>query len=352
MAAQIASGLRDVLPESEIVALPIADGGEGTAGVICSARGGKWISCKAHDALGNPIDARYCVLGDGNVAVMEMSEAAGLWRVPPAQRDPMVAGSSGVGEMLLHAAQHELSEIIIGLGGSATNDGGVGMARTFGFRFLDATRKELGVHVSDLLRLESIESPQESQRLPAIIGAVDVRNHLLGKQGATRIFGGQKGASAEQLDLLESALTRLAEIVARDLGGEHHLRAGAGAAGGLGFGLAAFCGATLRSGFDVVAEAVHLRAQIAKSDVVITGEGRLDAQTLQGKVPEGVARLARQLDKKVYAIAGTQEPDIQLEKMFDAIFLLAQGSIGKQEAVENAAHLLRLRARELAKTFL
>src|SRR6202030_42927 len=229
---------------------PVADGGEGSASAIHRAAGGEWVSCAAHDALGRPIEARYLWMPERATAVMEMSETAGMWRIAPAERDLREANTFGVGEMLDHASKQGATKIVIGLGGSATNDGGFGMARALGFQFLKnahAVEK-----TEDLLKLDRIVRPQRT--LPEIIAAVDVQNPLLGPRGATRTFGPQKGGTQEQLERLEQALSRLAEIVARDLGSHFKDTPGAGAAGGLGFGLLSFCGAAIRPGFDVVAD--------------------------------------------------------------------------------------------------
>jgi glycerate kinase len=277
---------------------------------------------------------------------MEISEACGLWRVPTEMRDPDRASSFGAGELLLAAIGSGAKKIIIGLGGSATNDGGVGLARALGFHFLDAEGRELERTVSDLVRLERVVSPQEL-RLPDIIAAADVLNPLLGARGATRLFGAQKGATPQQLDALEEALARLAEIAGRDF---REVR-GAGAAGGLGFALLTFCGASLRSGFDVVAESIGLEAAIEAADVVITGEGRLDVQTLEGKAPAGVARLARKLGRKVYGIVGAIDDAPEVRALFDGVVALSADETESRDAMANAAERLRARARELALNF-
>jgi glycerate kinase len=335
IAEAIAAGIRDSLPHAEITLLPIADGGEGTAEVICAASGGEWHECEVHDPLGRPVVARYCTIENGATAVMEMSEASGLWRLAEDERDPLITSSFGTGEMLLDAAQRGAKEIIIGLGGSATNDGGVGMARALGFRFVDSDGVDLPPFTTELLRLARIEAPAEL-RLPTITAAVDVHNPLLGERGATRVFAPQKGAKPEHLELLERALARVADVVA----GEHRDAPGAGAAGGLGFALLAFCGAELRSGFDVVAERVGLPAAIRDADVIITGEGRLDAQTREGKAPYGVAKLARAAGKKVHAIVGATTGEA--DALFDRVLVVG--------SIDGAADLVRLRARELART--
>src|SRR5262249_34629063 len=205
---------------------------------------------------------------------------------------------------------------IIGLGGSANNDGGFGMARALGFRFFE--RKKEIENVSNLATLKRIEKPKKLE-LPKIIAAVDVKDPLLGKNGATQVFGPQKGGTAEQLEKLERALTRLANVVAEQFGFDHRNEAGAGAAGGLGFGLMSFCGARIRPGFDVVAESVGLEAKMKDVDLVITGEGSLDRQTLEGKTPAGVASVARKLGKRVFALVGRVSEDRQVRELFDGI---------------------------------
>jgi glycerate kinase len=362
VAENIATGLRDVLPDAKIEMVPMADGGEGTAEVICNARGGSWVQCKAHDPLGREIDARYAWIGEEKVAVMEMSEAAGMRRLSENERDPLRATTFGVGEMILDAVSRA-REIIIGLGGSATNDGGFGMARALGFRFFSGA-KELSGGVSDLRDLTRIEAPvaagvspanstTQPTRLPPqlrIIAAVDVKNPLLGENGATRVFGPQKGATKANIDILERSLTRLADVIAKEFGIDYRNEPGAGAAGGLGFGLMSFCGAKIRPGFDVLAEAVGLEAKIKDADIVITGEGSLDRQTLEGKTPAGVARLARKLGKPVFAIVGRATKDQEVREVFDAVYENARPGMSQEENMKRAAELLRENARELAKS--
>jgi glycerate kinase len=272
--------------------------------------------------------------------------------------------------MILDAANRGANEIIIGLGGSATNDGGWGMARALGYRFFSNAR-ELKEDVSELRNLAKIElrvaanaspartlSPASSKmqptRLPpqpTIIAAVDVRNLLLGENGATRVFGPQKGASKDELNILEQALTRLADVVAKEFDFDYRDKQGAGAAGGLGFGLMSFCGATILPGFDVVAEAVGLESKMKDVDLVITGEGSLDRQTLEGKTPAGVARMARKLGKKVFAIVGRASEDGEVRGIFDGVYQNARPGMSEKENIERAAELLRENARELARTF-
>jgi glycerate kinase len=246
--------------------------------------------------------------------------------------------------MILDAAERDARQIIIGLGGSATNDGGFGMARALGFRFEQEHERR---RVSDLITLTRIEKPKDL-KLPKIVAAVDVRNPLLGVNGATRVFGPQKGATQNQIGELERALTRLADVVAERFGFDYRDKPGAGAAGGIGFGLMSFCGATIRPGFDVVAESIGLEAKMKDVDLVITGEGSLDRQTLEGKTPAGVARLARKLGKRVFAIVGRATEDRQARELFDGVYQNARTGMSEEENMKKAADLLRENARELA----
>jgi glycerate kinase len=364
VAENIELGLRCVLRDAEIAIAPMADGGEGTAKVICNALGGSWVKCKAHDPLGREIDARYAWIANRNLAVMEMSEVAGMRRLSESERDLLLANTFGVGEMILDAARHGAREIIIGLGGSTTNDGGFGMARALGFRFCAGDR-ELNGNVSDLRVLTRIEpSPQSSLsgrggreasgegtwRLLRITAAADVQNPLLGASGATQIFGPQKGASDDKIDILERALAKLADVVSIGFGVDYRDEPGAGAAGGLGFGLMSFCGAKIRPGFEVVAEAADLESKMENFDLVITGEGSLDRQTIEGKTPAGIARLARKLGKPVFAVAGCTDGDKQVRELFDGVYVLGRPGMSENEKMKRSEELLREKAQELAKS--
>ena len=340
---RIAAGLRAALPGAEIEVTPIADGGEGTAAAILRSADGEWITCGASDALGRPLQARYVFLGQQRLAAIDMSAAAGMSLLLPDELNPLLASTSGVGQMLLHAAGLSVREVIVGLGGSATNDGGSGLARALGYRFLDRDGSDLPNEVPALLDLAQISSPNELS-LPSVVAACDVENPLLGPGGATNVFGKQKGAGREDLELLERALTRLADVAAQTFGRDAREKPGAGAAGGLGFGLMTFCNATVRSGFEVVAEAIDLRSKIARADLVITGEGKLDRQTLAGKGPAGVARLARELRRPVYAIVGQASEEAEVRRLFEDVLTVDDSSPGYRDT----AQLLEDRGRELA----
>ncbi len=364
VAESVAAGLREVLPDAEMDVAPMADGGEGTAEAICDALGGSWLKCKARDPLGREIEAHYAWIDQGKLAVMEMSEAAGMKRLRPNEFDVDLATTFGVGEMILDAAERDARQIIIGLGGSATNDGGFGMARALGFQFF-AGRKQLNGPIHELDKLTRVVAPSpaasrlplsegedrgEGEALAKIIAGVDVKNPLLGQNGATRVFGPQKGATPNQIGELERALTRLADVVAEQFGFDYRDKPGAGAAGGIGFGLMSFCGATIRPGFDVVAESIGLEARMKDVDLVITGEGSLDRQTLEGKTPAGVARLARKLGKRVFAIVGRATEDRQARELFDGVYQNARTGMSEEENMKKAADLLRENARELANS--
>jgi glycerate kinase len=345
VAEAIEAGLRAELPDAKIEMVPMADGGEGTAEVIGEALGASWMNCKAHDPLGREIEARYAWIDTTKLAVMEMSEAAGMRRLQPSELNPEIATTFGVGEMLLDATNRGANEIIIGLGGSATNDGGFGMARALGFQFLGEKKIEKPL---DLVGLERIEKPKRLE-LPRITAAVDVKNPLLGENGATRVFGPQKGATRDQLDKLERALTRLADVAAEQLRFDPRNEPGAGAAGGLGFGLMSFCDAKIQPGFDVVTKSVGLESKMKDVDLVITGEGSLDRQTLEGKTPAGVAQLARKLKKPVFAFVGRATEDRQVREMFDGVYQNARAGMSTEENMKRAAELLRDNARQLGK---
>ena len=370
VAQHIAEGLLDVLPDAQIEIVPMADGGEGTAEAIFAARTCSWLECKAHDPLGREINARYGWIDQKKLAVMEMSEAAGMRRLAESERDPIRATTFGVGEMFLDAAKRGVKEIIIGLGGSATNDGGFGMARALGFQFF-AGENELAGAVTDLQKLTRVVSPSPRALRPPlpegedegegnmldvfhssklnIIAAVDVKNPLLGKNGATRVFGPQKGATKNKIDALERTLARFADVVAEQFGFDYRNEPGAGAAGGLGFGLLSFCDAKVRPGFEIVAEAVGLETKMRDADLVITGEGSLDRQTLEGKTPAGVAQLARKLRKPVFAIVGRATEEREICELFDGVYQNARPGMSQKENMSRAAELLRENARNLAR---
>jgi glycerate 2-kinase len=357
-ATAIAEGWRAGCPAGlnlEFSCRPVADGGEGTAEVICEALGGSWVSCTVRDPLERPVAAKYALVSKGAVrtAVLDMSEASGLWRVAPYERRVERQSTYGTGEMLAHALRcGRADRVVIGLGGSATNDGGMGLAAALGFRFLDGPGLVLEPIPANLSRLERVIPPPDLSWVSGrVVAAVDVFNPLLGERGATRVYGPQKGVVGEtEIRVLEAGLSRLADVVADWRKDDLRDRPGAGAAGGLGFGLMAFCGAEVRRGFDEVAELLRLAEAVAASDLIITGEGSLDAQTLEGKAPVGVAGLARHFGKPCIAFAGRINPAARplLLEHFDEITALADTTVSAEEAIRRASELLRARAAELA----
>ena len=309
VASAVARGIRRIWPDAACRELPLADGGEGTVRALVTATAGQYEVARVHDPLGRPIEAVWGRLGDGVTAALEMAAASGLSRLTRTERDPLRTSSRGTGELILAAAASGAERIIVGLGDSATNDGGAGMARALGYSFLDRDGREIAEGGEALIRLHRAQG-QTDGRISAsrIEVACDVWSPLLGTQGATAVFATQKGAGPGDLVTLERALTRYAEVLEAFVGRELRDVPGAGAAGGLGVGLLALLGATLRSGAELVLDAVQFSAALQRCDLVITGEGRIDAQTSQGKVVGAVAKAARRAGIPVVGIAGDVGP--------------------------------------------
>ena len=348
-AALIAEGVGAAGGGHELRLLPIADGGEGTADAVRAALGGKWVEAASHDARGRPVSGRYVWLEAERVAVMEMSAVAGLASLTPEERAPLDATSYGVGELIRDARERGARRIIVGLGGSATNDAGVGMAGALGWRFLPEPEATAWIAPRDFPAVTGIAPPSisgsETDEWPEIVAACDVTNPLLGPRGATRVYGPQKGATAETVETLENALRHVADLVAKQAGHDERDTPGAGAAGGLGYGLLSFAGARLTSGFSLVAELIGLEAAIRECDLVLTGEGCLDGQTLDGKGPAGVAALARRHGKPVIALAGRVRREAREAGLFDRCVALAEDDVPTEVALREAAPRLRAAAK-------
>jgi glycerate kinase len=305
VASAIALGVRRAWPSARVEEMPLADGGEGTVRSLVTATNGGIRRSPVHDPLGREIDAEWGVLGDGTTAVVEMAAASGLPLLRPDERDARITSTRGTGELILAAAASGAHRIVIGIGGSATNDGGAGMARAFGYRFLDRDGNELPEGGAALARLGRIDGQTDPRLVrPSIEVACDVRNPLLGPEGASAIYGPQKGATPEIVRELDAALARYADVVEAFVGRPIRDVPGAGAAGGLGAGLLAFLDARLVSGAELVLRAVRFSDRIAGADLVITGEGRIDRQSGYGKLTGAVTAAARRAGVPVVAVAG------------------------------------------------
>ena len=309
-AQAIARGVAAAVPQAETVLAPVADGGDGTLNALVDATGGQVFNQTVTGPLGQPLEAQWGVMGDGNTAVIEMARASGLALVPQRRRNPRITTTVGTGEILKKALDQGFTRVIVGLGGSATNDGGAGMAGALGARFLDANGRPLPPGGAALSRLASIDTSALHPRLgeASIVAATDVTNPLCGPDGASAVFGPQKGASGEVVLELDAALANFARIVQRDVGVDVADRPGAGAAGGLGAGLMAFAGAQLQSGIDMVCQVLDFDSHLAGADLVITGEGRADRSTIFNKAPVGVARHAQAYGVPTVLLAGGLGP--------------------------------------------
>jgi glycerate kinase len=350
-AEAIARGLRRALADAAIATLPLADGGPGTLDALAAARGGVLRYVAVSDPLGRPVQARYGLIDD--TAVIETAAANGLVLLRPEERDPARATTYGAGELIRAALDAGCRRLLLGIGGSATNDGGAGMAQALGFRLLDAHGAAIGRGAAPLAQLARIDAAGADPRLreAGFEVAVDVQNPLCGPQGATAVYGPQKGVQPEQVAALDAALRRLGETIERDLGVPVLDLPGAGAAGGLGAGLVGFLGARLRPGFAIVAEAVGLEARIAASDLIVTGEGRLDAQTPFGKTIAGVAALGKQHGVPVVALVGGIAPEFDPAAVagLTAAVALTSRPLSLDEAQQDAAALLAGVAEQLGR---
>ena len=334
----IAEGLQIAAPSTVPLSIreaPVADGGEGMAAALCAAYGGEWLTCRVSGALGSPVTAGYGWIPGRKMAVIEMAEASGLWRLADRSNDPWLASTFGTGEMMLHAIERGVESIILGIGGSATNDGGTGMAQALGFRFLDAAGEEMPVP-SRLTDVVTIDKP--STPLPEISVACDVNNPLLGPSGSTRVYGPQKGIAEADFSRHERRLLHLVQLL--DAESEADLP-GSGAAGGLGFGCLALLEARLQPGFALVAEALRLEDEIEWADLVITGEGKIDGQSDMGKAPAGVAAMAKRAGKPVVAFCGLDTTAPGGNAGFDRIWELEKGDLSISESMKQGAALLR-----------
>ncbi len=343
-AAAIQRGVLRAAPDARTVIVPMADGGEGTVEALVGATGGELVQETVTGPLGEELRATYGILGGGETAIIEMAAASGLPLVPPARRNPLLTTTFGTGELIGSALDRGVRHLIVGIGGSATVDGGAGMAQALGAKLLDENERQIGFGGGELARLVRIDLSGLAHKLEGIRAEVacDVTNPLTGPEGAARVYGPQKGATPEMVEALERNLTHFAHIIARDLGKEVDGLPGAGAAGGLGAGLVAFLGAELRPGVEIVIEASALREKMKGCDITITGEGRLDGQSAFGKTIDGVARVAKDLGIPVIAIAGSlaEGCDRVLQQGVSAYFPSVPGPVSLEEALTRADEFL------------
>ena len=354
-ARAIATGVRAAIPDADIIEVPMSDGGPGLVDAMLSARGGDRIETDVRDPLMRPVHAAWAILAgdDAGTAAIEMAAASGLVLLRPAERNPLIATTFGTGELVRAALDRGCTQIIVGVGGSASVDGGAGAMQALGVRLLDASGTDLSPGGAALAKLDRIDLTTRDPRLmnTRIRVASDVTSTLCGPTGAAEMFGPQKGASPEDVRALEVALQHFAKIVLRDGGVDILPLPGGGAAGGLAAGLAAI-GATIEPGFDIVAEATGLEATIAAADVVITGEGRLDAQTAYGKTASRVATLAHKHGKRIAIIAGSVEGDANAHRdVYDIIDVLQQPGSSVEDAIRDAKEHLVAAAERVAHRF-
>lgn len=352
VATAIEAGFREVLPDADYHKLPMADGGEGTVQSLVDATGGTIINHPVTGPLGEQVDGFYGLLGDGRTAVIEMAAASGLHLVSPTQRNPLKTTTFGTGELIKAALDKGVEHIIVGIGGSATNDGGIGMAQALGIRLLDTNGEAVGFGGEALSQIASIDMAGLDPRLATVRleVACDVDNPLCGPKGASQVFGPQKGATPEMVAQLDANLAHYAAIIKAQIGRDVKEMAGAGAAGGMGAALLGLLNASLRPGIEIVMDAVNLTDIVADADLVITGEGRIDSQTIHGKTPIGVARTAKKFHLPVIGIAGclAADCDAVYDHGIDAVFSVVPRAMTLPEALDEAAFNLQMTARNIA----
>ena len=353
VAAALERGVLRVFPQAEVRKIPIADGGEGTVEALVTATGGQIRQARVRGPLGEPVDACWGILGDGQTAVIEMAAASGLPLVPQDRRDPRITTTYGTGELIRAALDEGLRRIIIGIGGSATNDGGTGMAQALGAKFLAADGAELAPGGGALVKLKTMDLSGLDPRLAAteITVACDVDNPLCGSRGASAVFGPQKGATPAMVAELDSALAHFAECAQAATERDVAELAGAGAAGGLGAGLLFFTPAKLRPGVEIVLEAVKFAEVVKGAAFVITGEGRTDFQTAYGKAPVGVAKVAKQFAVPVFCISGGlgDGADDVLVQGIDAVMSICSRPLSLEECMRDGATLIEEAAARLCR---
>ena len=353
----IKDGILAAKPDAEVIVKPLADGGEGTTDALIEGMNGERIDLTVTGPMHTPVDAYYGYLKDTNTAVMEMASAAGITLVPDSEKNPLLATSYGVGEMINDAIQRGCRNFIIGIGGSVTNDGGIGMLKALGVRFLDENGEDAGEGGQALAKVARIDVSGMNPLLKEchIQVACDVNNPLCGENGSTYVYGPQKGVTEDMKKTLDEAMAHFARVTSETLENDYMNTPGAGAAGGLGYAFLAYTGAALTPGIELILDAVGLEEELSGADVVVTGEGRLDFQTAMGKAPVGVARLAKKYNAKVIAFAGsvTKEAVACNQNGIDAFFPILRGVVTLEEAMkpENAKQNLTDTAEQAFRLF-
>lgn len=334
----IKSAILSVKPDASVIVKPLADGGEGTTDAFIEGLGGEKTELSVTGPLGAPVNAYYGYLPQTNTAIMEMASAAGITLIPENKKNPLLATTYGVGEMIRHAIGKGCRNFIIGIGGSATNDGGIGMLKALGYSFLDENGQDIGEGGQALSKVMSIDASHICPELSEcnFQVACDVNNPLCGSNGATYIYGPQKGVTEEMKEELDRGMAHFAQITEHVLNNHFSEAEGAGAAGGLGFALLSYLNARLTPGIELILEAIELEKEVQDADIVITGEGRLDHQTAMGKAPVGVARLAKKYGARVIAFAGsvTKDADACNDAGIDAFFPIVRGVTTLEEAMK------------------
>lgn len=349
----IEKGMKIALPNAEFIKVPMADGGEGTTQSLVDATEGKMYFVETTGPLGEKVKSKFGILGNGEIAVLEMASTSGLELVPREKRNPMITTTYGTGELIKKAMDMGAKTILIGIGGSATNDGGAGMIQALGGKLLDENGKQISFGGGELSKIKKIDLSELDSRIKNIkfIAACDVQNPLTGETGAANVFGRQKGATEEMIKILDNNLKHYAELIRQDVKVDVENIPGAGAAGGLGAGLMAFLNAELRKGIDIVVEYSKLEEKIKGADFVITGEGSIDSQTRFGKTPYGVVSVAKKHGVPNITLAGNVSKDIEIlyDYGFDAIFSIMQGVDNLDNALKNGKVNLEKTAENIAR---
>ena len=343
-AEAISIGVKNIYPSAEVFLCPVADGGDGTLETLVEVSNGNIVECVVEGPTGTPVEAQWGAMGDEQTAVIEMARTSGLALLDLNERDPLNASTYGLGEAILSALDQNYRKFIIGIGGSATNDGGAGMAQAVGISLKDEFGKEIPRGGAALSKLHSIDTAGMDPRIKQseFMVACDVNNPLTGPEGASAVYGPQKGATPEMITQLDEALKNFAETILRDLGEKVEHISGAGAAGGLGAGMMAFMGGTLKPGVDIVLDTVGLADKLKGTDIVITGEGGIDFQTVYDKAPIGVAKLAKNLGIPTIALAGLVGKDFQVvhKDGIESVFSIVNGPMTLENASSNAHRLI------------